>query len=227
MKSFKKLLKDGKVVTLLIFLIPSLLLNIYFLYTSNQKTGLTSEKKQVTRVIDGDTFDVEGDIRVRLAGADAPEYPQGCLSEQAKKRLEELINGKFVRLEPQTTDNFGREVAYVFVMDLFIDQTLIDEGLARYSSVNDSPYQPLLLASEDNAKAAGRGIWSGKCTKSSDQNCLIKGNSDPKFGTKIYHLPDCYNYRKIVVNEKDGDHWFCSEEEAKKAGFRVSSDCPE
>ncbi len=226
MKLLKKLLKDGKILTLLIFLAPSLLLNIYLLYTSNQKFRLTSGKKQVLRIIDGDTFDVEGDVRVRLAGADAPEYPAGCLSEQSKKRLEDLISGKSVRLEPQMTDNFGRKVAYVFVGSLSIDQTLIDEGLARNSAANDSPYQSRLLTGQDNSQKAGRGIWSGKCTKPPNQNCLIKGNSDPKLGTKIYHLPDCYNYGKIVINEKDGDQWLCSEEEARASGFRQSEDCP-
>src|SRR3989338_4522318 len=88
--------------------IVSLIFNFYLLFTSGQKNKLTSEKKQVVRIIDGDTFDIEGDVRVRLAGADAPEYPEGCLSEQAKKRLEDLISGQSVRLEPQTTDNFGR-----------------------------------------------------------------------------------------------------------------------
>lgn len=214
------------ILTLFIFLVLSILFNIYLLYTSNQKSRFISEKKQVVRIIDGDTFDVEGEVRVRLAGADAPEYSQGCLSEQSKKRLEDLISGKSVRLEPQTTDNFGRVVAYVFVDSLFIDQTLIDEGLAK-PAINNSPYQPLLLTSSDNAAKALRGIWSEKCTKPPKQNCLIKGNSDPKLGTKIYHLPDCYNYGKIVINEKDGDQWLCSEEEARASGFRQSEDCPQ
>lgn len=94
MKSFIKLLKDFKIVLLLILLIPSLLLNVYFLNLNNKKNKPDSAIKQVTRVIDGDTFDVEGDIRIRLAGADAPEYPKGCLSEQSKTRLSELILGK-------------------------------------------------------------------------------------------------------------------------------------
>lgn len=227
MKSFIKLLKDFKIVILLILLIPSLLLNVYFLNLNNEKTKPESEKRQVTRVIDGDTFDVEGDIRIRLAGADAPEYPQGCLSEQAKQRLEELIAGKTVNLEILQTDNFGRSIAYVFVGPLSIDQTLIDEGLARNSAANDSPYQSRLLTGQDNSQKAGRGIWSEKCTKPPNQNCIIKGNSDPKSGTKIYHLPGCFNYEKIVISEKDGDRWFCSEEEARASGFRQSEDCPQ
>ncbi|MGB9706875.1 MAG: hypothetical protein ACPLXP_02260 [Microgenomates group bacterium] len=42
----------------------------------------------------------------------------------------------------------------------------------------------------------------------------------------VYHLPECYNYDKIVINQREGDRWFCSEEEAKEAGFRKSKDCP-
>lgn len=226
-KILKKLLKDFKIVIPLILLIPSLLLNVYFLNLNNKKTSPgNSTNKQVTRIIDGDTFDVEGNTRIRLAGADAPEYPKGCLSEQSKIRLSELILGKSVEIEEVEKDSFGRTVAFVFQDDLSIDQTVVSEGLAKAASENESEYSSLLLGREDEAQKAKRGIWSDLCTQPSKPECKIKGNTRKGIG-KIYHLPDCYNYDKIVINENDGDEWFCSETQAQSWGFRKSSDCPE
>lgn len=177
-------------------------------------------------MIDGDTFDTAEDERVRLAGALAPEHPKGCLSEEAKERLEELVLGKEVLLKETGKDSFGRIVAFVFSEGLFIDKALVEEGLAKEASGEDPQYGVELLAAEDSAKKAKRGIWSSLCLPKGPE-CNIKGNVRRDKGTKIYHLPGCFNYEKIVINEREGDQWFCSEEEAKAAGFRKSEDCPE
>ncbi len=207
--------------------VVSLFFNFYLLFTSGQKDKLTSEKKQVLRIIDGDTFDIEGDVRVRLAGADAPEYPEGCLATQSKQRLTELLTGKTVTLQKIGKDNFGRSLAYTYADNLFIDKTMVEEGLAYATADNYPKYASLLETAEETAKSASRSVWSSSCQKPPSSNCRIKGNIRQGFKTKIYHMPACYNYEKIVVNEKDGDRWFCSEKEAQAEGFRLSADCPE
>lgn len=210
---------------LLPILTLSVLLNAFFVIRESGilKDGQDQLEGRVVRIIDGDTFDLERDIRVRLAGAQAPEYPEGCLAAQAKQRLEELILGKQVEIEVIEEDNFGRQVGFVKESDLLIDQVLVEEGLAQVKG-EQSRYGPDLLTAQETAKKAARGIWSSLCTTS--QGCLIKGNVRRDRGTKVYHLPGCYNYEKIVVNEREGDLWFCSEQEAQKAGFRKSEDCP-
>ena len=45
----------------------------------------------------------------------------------------------------------------------------------------------------------------------------IKGNINSK-GERIYHCPTWRDYDKITM--KSGDKWFCTESEAKSAGFR-------
>jgi len=207
-------------------LIVSLFINLYFVVNnylpfSNNKQSIFSGT--VNRIIDGDTFDLADDQRIRLAGADAPEYPKGCLSQEAKQRLQELILGKTVRLEAVEKDSFNRQIAYVFLDDIMVDKIIVEEGLAQ-ASTNNPKYDPKILSSADQAKQLKKGIWSDKCQP--QENCLIKGNHRRDKGTKIYHTPDCYNYSKIVINEEKGDHWFCTEEEARQAGFIKSQDCP-
>ena len=54
--------------------------------------------------------------------------------------------------------------------------------------------------------------------------CLIKGNVTKKGKTitRIYHLPGTQYYKTVKINAKEGDKWFCTEKDAKKAGFRKS-----
>jgi len=54
--------------------------------------------------------------------------------------------------------------------------------------------------------------------------CDIKGNINAN-GEKIYHTPDCPSYEKTVINEEKGEKWFCSDEEAIKAGWRKALNC--
>ena len=49
---------------------------------------------------------------------------------------------------------------------------------------------------------------------------LIKGNINSK-GDRIYHLPGSSSYGPTKINESRGERWFCSEEEARAAGWRA------
>lgn len=53
-------------------------------------------------------------------------------------------------------------------------------------------------------------------------NCKIKGNISYKTGEKIYHVPGGNFYSRTKINPSKGEKWFCSEEDAKKAGWRRS-----
>lgn len=48
---------------------------------------------------------------------------------------------------------------------------------------------------------------------------IIKGNIS-RNGEKIYHVPGGASYGQVKINEKAGEKFFCSEEEAVAAGWR-------
>lgn len=219
----------GLFVFFLLIFILSLALNLFLLF-KQYKSFLFKKTNRiemmVKKVIDGDTFDTEKGERVRLYEIDAPEYPEGCMSEDAKKRLEELILNKNIFIEKMKNDNFGRILAYAFIKDLLVNESMTREGFAYFQKANiESQYSLIIEKSGEEAKNAGRGVWSSRCeTKKS--GCLIKGNFRIADHTRIYHTPDCYNYDKIIVSPGTSDRWFCNEEEAKAAGFIKSKDCP-
>ena len=108
---------------------------------------------KVTRVVDGDTIDVEVDLgfdiihraRVRMMGIDTPESrtrnkAEKVLGLASKARLKELLANRRVKLETskEGKGKFGRILATVWTSDkkgveeyLNINEKLIEEGHAR------------------------------------------------------------------------------------------------
>jgi endonuclease YncB( thermonuclease family) len=52
-----------------------------------------------------------------------------------------------------------------------------------------------------------------------DPSCTIKGNVT-KAGERIYHLPGQRFYAATHMDKGQGERWFCSEDEARAAGWR-------
>ncbi|MFH1561184.1 MAG: thermonuclease family protein [Patescibacteria group bacterium] len=88
-----------------------------------------------------------------MAGIDALEDPKGCLGQEAKERLEELIGNKKIELELLGKDKFGRTLAFIFLGNVLIDKVLLSEGYGEVD--NSSNHQEELIVAEAEAKKAG------------------------------------------------------------------------
>jgi hypothetical protein len=52
--------------------------------------------------------------------------------------------------------------------------------------------------------------------------CGIKGNVSVNTGERIYHMPGQKYYWATRINMARGERWFCSESDARAAGWRKS-----
>lgn len=52
--------------------------------------------------------------------------------------------------------------------------------------------------------------------------CDIKGNISIRTGERIYHIPGQEFYSATRISTSKGERWFCSEAEARSAGWRRS-----
>jgi len=127
----------------------------------------------VTRVVDGDTVEVQLDGTeedVRYIGVDTPETvkpgePVGCFGPQASAFNHRLVEGRRVRLVfgAERRDVYGRLLAYVYLDGRFVNAELVRRGLARTLAIppNDR-FAGELKRLEIAAARAGRGLW-GAC----------------------------------------------------------------
>jgi len=53
-------------------------------------------------------------------------------------------------------------------------------------------------------------------------DCRTKGNIGRSSGERIYHVPGGEWYDRTRIDVVTGERWFCSEEEARAAGWRRS-----
>ena len=182
------------------------------------------ERNRVVSVPDGDSLQLKDGRRVRLLGIDAPERGR-CMADEARTKLVELAQGRHVRLKNVVTDSYGRMLANVIVKGWPLARALLVAGLARNRSSMSNPYNQVLRDAEEIAKSERLGVWSDTCRGlvSENADCTIKGNT--RAGEKYYYLPDCRQYPQVLVDRAFGDSWFCTEEEAMKAGFTKSAMC--
>ena len=114
----------------------------------------------VTRVIDGDTIEVQlssGPIRVRLNSIDTPENDQPW-GPEAQAALARRVDGKRVELEPVTQDRYDRLVVVVLLDGENINAWMVQQGDAwAYRDYLDDPGY---CAWEATARASQRGLWS-------------------------------------------------------------------
>jgi len=131
--------------------------------------GEQTEEFLVTKIVDGDTIEVEGGKKVRYIGMDTPETvnPQKsvqCFGHEAAEINKEWVLGKKIRMEKDIseTDRYGRLLRYVWVDEFFVNEQLVRQGYAQVSTYPpDVKYQDLFLTAQKEARENNRGLWQG------------------------------------------------------------------
>lgn len=129
------------------------------------------QKVKVIRVIDGDTIEIEGNVKVRYIGINTPEIyrdttgkktREQCFANESYLENKRLVEGKTVTLVEDVSDKdkYGRFLRYVYVDDLFINDYLIKNGFAKIMTIKpDIKYYQQFKTDEKDAKANNLGIW--------------------------------------------------------------------
>lgn len=140
-------------------------------------THRSMQRATVSRVIDGDTIELETGEKVRYIGVDTPETkhpnkPVQCFGREAAQKNKELVEGKEILLEKDVseTDRYGRLLRYIYLPNpeatdeaIFVNELLIEQGYAQVITYPpDVKYHPLLLQAQQQAQTEEKGLW-GSC----------------------------------------------------------------
>lgn len=196
--------------------------------TLQGKVGFLAPAYEVKRVIDGDTFETMENRIIRLAYINAPEIDL-CGGEEAKEALQKLIYNRPVYLKVIYVNGYKRLVSEVYTKQGFVNEQMSASGNVYYylRSHGNSESGKVRDAAE-KARNNKLEIYGLPCTQSENienPKCVIKGNVKDKVGTKLYLYPNCSAYNATVVELYRGDQWFCTEQEAVKAGFIKAGGC--
>ena len=154
-------------LTALLLLIAALLVAILLMMAKWRpseapvETETAAETATVVQVVDGDTSRLEGGRRLRYLGINAPERgdPHAQEATLANRRL---VEDKSVRLEfgGSRQGQHGRLLAYVFVDDTLVNETLLRQGHAHLSPPIPRQYRERLCQAQEEARTAEHGIWA-------------------------------------------------------------------
>lgn len=213
--------------------------------------GAASSQERIAgraKIIDGDSFEI-GEVGIWLFGVDAPESRQPCMrggrewrcGDAAAAELRRLVGSRDVLCLRRDEDDYGRIVAVCRTGNTDLGRAMVRAGLAvAYRRYSDD-----YVDEEREARAARRGVWAGEFTAPEEyrrderqsparrrqgaaappaaarrSGCAIKGNINGG-GERIYHVPSSPSYRNTKIDESRGERWFCTESEARRAGWRA------
>lgn len=127
----------------------------------------TDSSYTVSKVIDGDTIELENKMRIRLIGINTSEKDM-YFFEEAKVFMEILVFGKQVKLEKDVTDKdiYGRYLRYVYLPDIFVNLEMVKSGFANaYTYPPDVKYADKFIEAEGSARANEAGLWQKSPTE--------------------------------------------------------------
>lgn len=177
------------------------------------------------------------------ADADGRIHPCGREAEWA---LAEKVAGRLVRCTLIPDDPFHRNAATCRLDAEDLAAWLVAQGHAVADRRLPTPYTAQEDAAKaekrgiwagaftlpwelrDGARGPGDGYAvplthpspAGSTSRAQAERggCAIKGNITRE-GTRLYWVPGSRRYAETVVTEAKGERWFCTEEEAKLAGW--------
>ncbi|WP_158045195.1 thermonuclease family protein [Skermanella pratensis] len=190
-----------------------------------------SEGSVPTRVIDGDTVQAGMEVQ-QLAGIDAPELGQRCLNNgslyacglESSFALRKMIGITPVSCTRQPEGDGVECTGSGGNLGLL----LVQQGFA----VAQPGAPPAYLEAQRVAKDSKLGIWRGdfipsvrwrqgdrlEAERQSPVPCPVKAAVEQS-GRKIYLVPTDGVYDKVTPDPETGGRLFCSDEDARAAGF--------
>jgi endonuclease YncB( thermonuclease family) len=124
-------------------------------------SGEDAPEARVTRVIDGNTVEMERLGKVRLIGVNTPEKER-CYDDVATRFTRDRLEGHVVQYEigAEPKDRYDRTLAYLSREGVLHNKDLLSAGYAKVLTVppNDK-YEERFEGAQRKAKKTGMGLW--------------------------------------------------------------------
>ncbi|MFZ4808443.1 MAG: thermonuclease family protein [Hyphomicrobiaceae bacterium] len=189
--------------------------------------------------VSGDTLRLDGRL-IGLAGIEAPDRGQSCTKGgnrrwrcgiAATEALAQRLKRQPVTCAPAGGEERGRQLARCRIGSEDLAGLLVREGHVFAAAGFFSSYASL----ETTARTQKAGLWAGDAErpqvwksrllddakKRAPNQCPVKGVKAAS-GLR-YVMPWEDDYVRVRVRVERGERWFCSEDEARTAGYKLAS----
>jgi micrococcal nuclease len=180
----------------ILILVPILLLVRFVVDIDDKKPGMYL----VTRIIDGDTMELDGNEKLRLSGIDTPEHGEPFY-EDAKNYLSDLVLGQEVRVVTgnRRRDHYSRLLGYAYLDTILVNAEILKQGLGRMYLFSDNRSDQLIIdqlfAAQHLAMAEQAGVWALPIIM---EEAYYVGN----ISSMRFHRPNCESVAKMSENNK-------------------------
>lgn len=188
----------------------------------------------------GDLIKISG-TTVKLSGIEAPERDQRCngpnnsswrCGQASRDALSRAIRVQPLICKQGATDEGGYRLATCTAGGKDVAEQMVRGGHVFASTGFFATYG----SAESDARSQRAGLWQDEhvqrpseyrarrweeAKQTAPEGCPIKGSISR--GSRTYVLPWSSTYEKVRVRESRGERWFCSEQEARAAGWRPTS----
>jgi endonuclease YncB( thermonuclease family) len=189
-----------------------------------EKTDCKVEETAVcTKVVDGDTIELDNGKKVRFVGVNTPERGvEGYIT--SKNFVQKLCLNKKVGLDiddSKHTDKYGRTLAVVIVDGRNLNEMLLKEGLAEIMYMPPSEFYPYNWADSSTHTADAYNTYSNthsdKLSDSDDSGSYIGNSNSGKF-----HKSTCKWGQKTAKHNRV---YFNSRNDAVSQGYVPCKAC--
>lgn len=190
-------------------------------------------------------YGVDAPEAKQTCAIDGVRWPCG---QQATRALRQLIDGRVVACDERDRDSYGRVVAVCRLDGADVNAWLVENGWAIAYRRHARAYIGAESVAETAKRGIWRGDfvapWNWRQAESRNVaaadlrpqrpmssrrtetpvrqrgQCNIKGNVSYNSGKRLYHRPGDPDYADTRISTSRGERWFCSEAEAKAAGWQ-------
>ncbi len=197
-------LKIANLQFILVFLLSFLIPHSTVFANTNQEC----DYRIVSKVIDGDTFELTDGSKIRLIGVDTPETVDPRIDvewfgKEAARKSKEWVEGekacfKQDRDKTMNTDKYGRLLRYVWRDSFFVNAELIKQGYGFAYARFPFEYLEDFKLYERNARENNKGLWNKEKQKAWEEEleknkAIAKTCSTPE-AEKTICPEDAINY---------------------------------
>ncbi len=156
-------MKNKRIILFILVIIALSILSVIYPKLTGNVTKIqeiSREQAILVRVLDGDTIELDEGPHVRLLGINTPEKKMP-FSNESRVFLEQFIN-KTIELEKdkEDIDKYDRKLRYIYFENRFLNQEILELGLANTYYIDGLKYKSLLLNAEAQARKLSIGIWT-------------------------------------------------------------------